>query len=94
MNHIFFNIKKIPSPVCGFPSLRLPVWASLGKIVLNAWHGENVIIRTFALLKDCSIDITLRWAQFLSFTVGPQINIIIFCIITYNNDINNICFSK
>lgn len=79
MNHIFFNIKKIPSPVCGFPSLREVACLGLTwKIVVNAWHGENVITRISCFAEgDCSIDITLRWAQFLSFTVGPQINKII-----------------
>ena len=98
MNHIFFNIKKKNSiSSLWFSFLEVVCLGTTWKILLNAWHGENVITKISCFAEgDCSIDIILRWAQFLGFTVGPQINIsaIFFCIITYKNDINNICFSK
>ena len=95
MNHIFFNIRKNSFISLWFSFLEVACLGITWKIVLNAWHGENVITKISCFADgDCSIDITLRWAQFLSFTVGPQINKIIFCIITYKNYINNICFSK
>ena len=53
--------------------------------MLTAWHGENVITKICFAEGDCSIDIILWWAQFLGFTVGPQINITVF---------QNICLLK